>query len=55
MFTTSIVCILTMLALAAMVGLVLFPFAMLSGQWAHRSAKEHAAKAAEIEALLADS
>jgi hypothetical protein len=46
MLTTSIICVLTVLALAAMVGLALFPLALLSGIWAHLGAKDDAAKAA---------
>lgn len=54
MLFNILIVILAAIGILAMLGAALFPFAMLSGVWAHYSAKEARARAAEIEALLAE-
>ena len=54
MLFNILIVILVALAVLALIGAALFPFAMLSGVWAHFGAKEAHARAAEIEALLAE-
>ena len=54
MFTTLIAYAVAGLVIFLVISFLLFPLALLSGVWAHYSAKEHAAKLAEIEALLAE-
>lgn len=54
MFLTILIVILAALAIVVWIGALLFPLGMLSGVWAYESAKEHRARAEEIEALLAE-
>lgn len=54
MLVTLFIVILAALAIVVWVGALLFPLGLLSGLWALESAKEHRARAEEIEALLAE-
>ena len=54
MLLNLFIVILAVLAIVVWAGALLFPLGLLSGLWAHQSAKAHRARAEEIEALLAE-
>lgn len=54
MLFSILIVVLAVFGLLVMLGLALFPFALLSGMWAGEKAKEGRARSAEIEALLAE-
>lgn len=53
MLTTAAIYLLLTLALVVVIGMALLPVSLLSGLWAHRSAKAHQDNADEIDRLLA--
>lgn len=53
MFANLVIYALIALAILAVLGFVLAPIMAATGLWAHSSAKDHKAKAQEIERLLA--